>query len=216
MKALLRIAFAAVLALAASAAPALAQEAPGRSAPTAPFAPDREGLARIEAYLNGITTLKADFLQVASTGEVARGIFYLRRPGRLRVEYEPAVPMLIVADGHRLIYHDKELDHVSMVPIERTLAAFLARPEIRFGDDVMVRGYARDGGLVRVTLVQRRDPDAGSLMLIFDDSPLMLRQWVITDAQGVETRVALQDTRWGLALDSALFDIPEPERRRFP
>lgn len=180
---------------------------------------DRAGIARVESYLNGISSLKADFLQVSSTGEVARGTFYLRRPGRLRVEYEESVPVLIVADGHRLIYYDKELETVNMVPIEDTLAAFLARPEIDFGlrpgprasrADVRVTAYEHAKGLVRVTLVRREEPGAGSLSLTFDENPMRLRQWTVTDPQGVRTRVALEDIDRGPRLADELFEMPQP------
>lgn len=206
MKTAVRIALAAGLAFAALALPAAhAQEA----APAKLSAADKAGVARIEAYLNGITTLRAKFLQVSSDGGVAHGTFYLKRPGRLRVEYEPSVPVLIVADGHRLMSYDKELDTLSMLPIDDTLAAFLARPEIRFGRDVVVSQYMREAGLVRVTLVRRDEPGAGSLTLVFDEAPLALRQWSVTDAQGVRTRVALEDPEWGIALDRDLFEMPQ-------
>lgn len=212
MKTLTHILCAAVLAVTAVTAAARAQDETAKM--TAPDA-DREGIARVESYLNGISSLKADFLQVASTGEVARGTFYLRRPGRLRVEYEDSVPVLIVADGHRLIYYDKELETVNMVPIEDTLAAFLARPEIDFGKDVRVASYEHARGLVRVTLVRRDEPGGGSLTLTLDENPMRLRQWTVTDPQGVRTRVALEDIEWGPRLSDALFDMPQPPEDRW-
>lgn len=192
-----------------------AQKTAQETAKAAPFEADRAGVGRIEDYLNGITTMKADFLQVASTGEVARGTFYLRRPGRLRVEYDKSIPVLIVADGYRLIYFDKELQTVNMVPIDDTLAAFLARPEISFEKDIKVTEYRRESGLIRITLARRGEPGSGSLQLTFDEAPLKLRQWTVTDPQGVRTRVALEDTEWGVKLKDSLFDMPHPKENPF-
>src|SRR3546814_15920621 len=62
-------------------------------------AEDRADVARVEAYLNGITSMKSSFLQSSSTGHVARGPVWLRRPGRLRLEYDPPPPIHITADG---------------------------------------------------------------------------------------------------------------------
>ena len=179
--------------------------------PAHAFTPGTEEAAwikRVESYLNAITTLRARFLQVASTGEVAKGTFFMRRPGRLRIQYDPPSPVLILADGHRLIYVDKELDSVNMVPIEDTLAAFLVRPHIDFGGDVAVTAFAHDKGTLRVTLAHAREANGGQLTLVFDDNPIRLRLWVVTDGQGTETRVALSDAEFGLPLDDGLFETP--------
>jgi len=170
-----------------------------------------EWLRRLEKYLGAITTMKADFLQVASTGEVAEGTFYMRRPGKLRIDYAPPSPVLIVADGHRLIYYDKELETVNMVPIEDTLAAFLVREDVRFSGDVTVTGFSHDGGLLRVVLARTKEPEGGSLGLIFDENPLRLRQWIVTDAQGIATRVSLADATFGIELADSLFEVREPD-----
>jgi outer membrane lipoprotein-sorting protein len=170
-----------------------------------------EWLRRLENYLGAITTMKADFLQIASTGEVARGMFYMRRPGKLRIDYAPPSPVLIVADGHRLIYYDKELETVNMVPIEDTLAAFLVREDVRFSGDVTVTGFSHDGGLLRVVLARTSEPEGGSLALVFDDDPLRLRQWIVTDAQGTATRVSLADATFGIELADSLFEVAEPD-----
>jgi outer membrane lipoprotein-sorting protein len=58
---------------------------------------------QIEDYLNNIRTIRARFRQVSSTGDVAEGYLYIQRPGRIRVEYDPPSPILIVSDGSFLI-----------------------------------------------------------------------------------------------------------------
>ncbi len=188
--------------------------APVRAPVAAATAADKALLGKVEAYLNSITTLRARFLQVTSQGDLARGTFYLRRPGRLRVEYDPPSPVLIVADGFRLIYYDKELNTVNMVPLDDTLAAFLARKTISFGDDVTVTHLIHKDGAVRVTLVKKGEPENGSLTLVFDETPLRLRLWVVTDAQGTQTRVALQEPDFGVKLSDDLFDAPNPDDHR--
>ena len=70
-------------------------------------------IERVEAYLNSVKTLSARFLQIDAAGTVTHGQLYLRRPGRLRFEYDPPSPLLLVADGVWLILHDKELDQVN-------------------------------------------------------------------------------------------------------
>lgn len=174
----------------------------------------REDLARIEAYLNSITTMKAGFMQVASTGEVAQGVFYMRRPGRLRIEYAPPSPVLIVGDGHRLIYYDKDLKSANMTPIDDTLAGLLVRERVQFSGDVAVTAFRHDAGTVRVTLAKAGEPEAGNLELVFSDAPLRLRLWIVTDTHGTQTRVALNEPEFGIRLADELFDVPDEEERR--
>lgn len=178
-----------------------------------PFAADAKMLARIEAYLNGISTMQSKFLQVSSTGELAGGNFYMRRPGKLRIDYDPPSPVLIVSDGHRLTYFDKELETANVAPIEDTLAGFLVRDPVRFAGDVTVTGFNHAKGIVRVTLARSGEPEGGSLTLVFSDDPLRLRQWVVADAFGTSTRVSLVEPVFGVQLNDALFEAEEPERR---
>lgn len=173
--------------------------------------PDRVFIARIESYLNSITTMRASFLQIASTGELARGTFYMRRPGRLRIEYAPPSPVLIVADGHRLTYYDKELETANVAPIDDTLAGFLAREHISFDGDVAVIAFVRGRGTARITVSRRAEPEGGTLTLVFDDNPIRLRQWEVTDPQGTRTRVALEAPEFGMALADELFEVSEPD-----
>lgn len=176
-----------------------------------PFAADTKMLARVETYLNNISTMQSKFLQVSSTGELAGGNFYMRRPGKLRIDYDPPSPVLIVGDGHRLIYFDKELETANVAPIEDTLAGFLVRDRVRFTGDVTVTGLTHLKGIVRVTLARSGEPEGGNLTLVFSDNPLRLRQWVVADAFGTSTRVSLVEPVFGIKLKDTLFEAEEPE-----
>jgi outer membrane lipoprotein-sorting protein len=175
----------------------------------------RETLAAVEAYLNGLQTLKADFTQVGPDGEPAEGVIYMRRPGLLRVEYAPPVPVLIVGDGFLIHYHDKELGQINDWFIYDTPLGALTREVVRFGEDLVVTAFAERAGHVEVTVVQSGDSGAGSLTLIFGTDPLVLRQWRVTDAQGLVTTVALRGLETNIALRPRLFvfDDPRTERR---
>jgi outer membrane lipoprotein-sorting protein len=65
---------------------------------------DLEDVKRVEAYLNGIRTLQSRFLQISNNGGAAEGALYLARPGRLRLDYDPPVPILLVTNGSFLVH----------------------------------------------------------------------------------------------------------------
>ena len=175
------------------------------------MAADLEQVARVEAYLNGIGSLSARFQQFSSDGELALGSIYVRRPGRMRVEYDPPVSVILVADGILVSYYDHELDQLNQLPLSASPAWFLLRDPIDLTKDVTVTGVRQGPGVLRVTMHQTDEPEAGAVTLVFSDQPLELRQWTLTDAQGREVRIGLHDVKMGGELANKLFATP---RRR--
>ncbi|HYG84678.1 MAG TPA: outer membrane lipoprotein carrier protein LolA [Azospirillum sp.] len=209
MKIVIRQILAALAVLAALAAPALA--AP-RGVPLT--AEDKAAVTQAEQYLNSIQTLQSKFLQVASNGKPVGGTFYLSRPGRMRLEYDPPIRDFVVADGRFLHYWDGEMEQPSTTSIGSTLADFILRPQIRLAGDVTVTEVYRTPGVVEITLIETKDPGKGALTLVFEDRPFQLRKWRVMDAQGLTTEVALLNPRQGVQLDPDLFIFREPARRR--
>jgi outer membrane lipoprotein-sorting protein len=173
---------------------------------------DIADLVRIEKHLNGIKTMRARFLQVTSTGEFSEGDIWLSRPGRMRIEYDPPSQIMVIADGSNLIYVDKELEQATAVLLRLTPAELILRDKLSLIDDeILVTGFQRSPGVLRVSLVKANAPLEGQLTLIFSDKPLELRKWTVTDAQGVRTTVSLLGPRFGMAIDRKLFDYKMPE-----
>ncbi|WP_193185172.1 LolA family protein [Nisaea sediminum] len=168
-------------------------------------AEDKQVLKAIEAYFNGLTTLQARFLQVSNQGATAQGILSLKRPGLMRFEYDEPSPVLLVSDGTWLIFQDNELQQTTHVPLGSTPLAVLVEDPVDLTENLEVLEVARNPGVIRLLMRMRDDPEAGFIQMVFSDSPLELRQWTITDAQGVEVKVALLETRKGMELQDALF-----------
>ncbi|MBT3765325.1 MAG: outer membrane lipoprotein carrier protein LolA [Rhodospirillales bacterium] len=169
-------------------------------------------IKRVEAYLNNLKTLKARFLQVTSTGGYSEGELFISRPGKMRIEYKPPVPILIIADGHWLIYNDKELEQVNYVDLKSTPAGVLVAEKVSFTDgDYRVAKIQRRANTLRLLVTKKEDEAEGAVTLIFSDSPLVLKKWAITDAQGVQTTISLLGTRFGVPLDPKLFEFDDPD-----
>lgn len=167
---------------------------------------------RIEDYLNSIKTVRARFRQVSSTGDEAEGYLDIWRPGRMRVEYDPPVPMLIISDGSFLIYYDRQLGQITHIPLSSTPAIVLTRDNIALHDsDVMITGFEQYKDTFHLTLVLRADPEAGSITLIFNSNPVHLKMWSITDAsitdaQSVVT-VSLIQADFNVQLEEDIFQF---------
>lgn len=173
---------------------------------------DQQAVEEVELYLNGIETMHSRFIQVAPDGGHASGSIYLQRPEKMRVEYDPPVPILIVSTGIWLIYADSELGQVSHLPMDSSPVSVLAREGMSFGDEIEVTRVTRSAGVLRLTLKDHRSfsADLGEITLVFAESPLRLKKWTVLDVQGLVTTVTLIDPRFGIALDPVLFKYVDP------
>jgi outer membrane lipoprotein-sorting protein len=194
-----------MLALPLLAAPALAQ-APAFQ----PSAADSADLARIQAYLNALQSLKAHFLQIAPNGAVSEGTAWLERPGRMRFQYDPPSPFLLVAGHGMLIFHDAKLNQTTNIPIGQTPLGILLSDNVVLSGDVTVTGMQRLPGQIQVSLIRTGKAADGTLTLVFSDNPLALKQWSVLDAQRQETRVTLYNVQLGGSFDSSLFNFVDP------
>lgn len=194
-----------LLAMLAAMAALAVNSAPAAAAPLT--AADRTDLARIEAYLNSLKTLHARFIQVAPNGSVSRGQAWLERPGRMRFQYDPPSPLLLVAGHGKVVFHDAALNQTSDIPLSRTPLGILLADNIRLSGEVTVTGITRSEGQIQVSLTRTAAPADGSLILTFVDNPLTLRQWTVIDAQRQQTRVTLYDITLGGEFDQRLFNF---------
>jgi outer membrane lipoprotein-sorting protein len=175
-----------------------------------PSATHAGDIARVEEYLNGLTTLKADFVQINPNGGTLTGELYYQRPDKMRLDYDPPSEILIISDGWWVIYYDRQLEQVSHLSIGSTPLGFLLSDEIRLSGDVTVTDVNRSAGELHVTLVQSDEPNQGSIQLSFAENPLELRRWTVVDAQGLPTHVVLERPETGLPLERELFRFRNP------
>jgi outer membrane lipoprotein-sorting protein len=180
--------------------------------PPEEIAKHQRTITRLEKYLSNLSTIVSDFTQVAPDGSLTSGKFYLQRPGKMRWQYNPPTPMLIVSNGSEMVFYDYELEQVSHIPLNQTLIGFLAQEEIRFDNTVGLRSIEEETSVIRITLAQREKPTEGQLMLEFSDKPLTLRNMVVTDAANQVTTVSLNNAQFGVKLDKELFIWRDPRK----
>jgi outer membrane lipoprotein-sorting protein len=169
-------------------------------------AQDQADLARIEYYLNSIRSLKARFVQTAADGASSSGIALLQRPGKMRFQYDPPTPFLLVANHGFLTFVDSQLAQTSHIPLSRTPLGILLADRVTLSGEITVTRLTRYPGQIQVSLIRAASPGEGTLTLVFADSPLTLRQWMVQDQQGKSTRVAFTNMDVGASIDSSLFE----------
>lgn len=175
---------------------------------------DRADIARIEAYLNSMESLRSKFVQLSTGGRVAEGTIYIERPSRLRLEYKTPSNIQVYANGNWLAHVDTDLEAIWHVPLKATPAAFLVRDRIKLSGDITVERVMRDARTISVSLIQTDEPEAGRFVLTFSDTPLALRKWTVTDAQGISTSVNLVAPAFNVAIPRDVFIFDESKFER--
>ncbi len=173
-------------------------------------ADDVQDIARAESYLKNLKTAKANFVQRSDNGGRLTGTFYLKRPGKLRFEYNE-VDDFIVADGLFIYFYDSELGEQSNAPIGQTLADFLLRKNLSLTSGLRVQDIQNSGNSQVLTLAEEGDEGAGTVRLFFSKSPYALQKWQVIDATGSTTEVALANMQTGMELPSKLFAYFKPK-----
>lgn len=188
---ILRLALAPVLAL-ALAVPAFAEKIP---------------LGEISAYLNSLTTAQADFTQVNADGSISTGTLYIKRPGRVRFEYNSDKTLVMASGGQVAIFDPKSNQPPEQYPLARTPLNLILAANVDLGRAKMVVGHQSDGTTTTVVAQDPEHPEYGTISMVFSPSPVQLRQWVITEQGGGKTTVILGDMKTGGDLGARLFSI---------
>lgn len=166
---------------------------------------DQAQVAQIEAYVNRITTFKADFVQIAPNGATARGTMWIMRPGRLRVEYRPPVKLRIFATPQWLIVEDCRVKEPQYLPLRSTPAGILIQDRIALSGEFTVTGVKRENQWITITIVETKSRENGQMRLVFRANPLQLIGWTVIDQTGGPTQVSLENVQAGLPLDANQF-----------
>lgn len=199
-------------ALVAAASGAFPLMAPAVAAP--PAAATDPAIAQAIAALRAITTMRADFVQTDANGGRLSGTLTLKRPGRIRFQYQPGVPLLIVSDGAALTMIDYEVRQVQRWPIRNSPLGALLDPDKDVARFARLSPTGRPD-LVSIAIRDPGHPEYGTLTLLMvrkASAPggLELDSWISTDAQARRTMVRLINPQYGVNVNDNTFRWNDP------
>jgi outer membrane lipoprotein-sorting protein len=165
---------------------------PAPQTTTAFDAKQRATLDRISLYLSSVQTMVGNFVQVGPDGGKTQGTFYIQKPGKVRFEYNPPTPIDIIADGSSVVVRDRNLATQDLYPLSQTPLRYLLADRIDLLRDTDVISVTSDDTFVTVVIEEKQLVVGTSrLMIMFDAKDLALKQWTVTDPQGLDTTVAV-------------------------
>lgn len=186
-------------------------------APTQPAAPRAPGqpphlneaqaelVRRVSDYFNSITHLEGNFKQINPNNQVVEGRFYVRKPGLLRFDYAPPSRLRVVSDGEYLSIEDHDLKTVDQYPLDKTPFRLLLSENVELMQEATILDVSRSDTVASITLEDKADGSRGRLQLFFSLPELELKEWVITDPQGLDTRIQLADLVTGNKMKKEFF-----------
>jgi outer membrane lipoprotein-sorting protein len=164
-------------------------------------------LDRVSAYLNSIKTMRGGFTQIGPQGQVDQGKFYILKPGKIRFDYDPPNPTLVISDGLSIAVYNTRLNTADRYPLTGTPLNLLLSDRLDLKKSSMISGVQHSPGQLIVTGRARDRNATGSITIVFTDPELELRQWTIVDAQGLPTTVSINNVQQGVPLPESAFKI---------
>ena len=180
-----------------------------------PSLAERISLNKISGYINGLTTLQADFEQINSDGSIDRGKLYIRRPGRMRLEYTaPNNALVIAGAGSVAIFDDKSKNGPTLFPLKKTPLNLLLKKNVDLSKNEMITEHTANN---ENTFIVAKDPkrkSQGSIKMMFSNSPVSLQGWTITNQSNQKTKIILDKLDKKTKIPLYLFNISAASKNK--
>lgn len=190
--------------------------------------------AMLKQFFKQVSSMQANFQQTVMdesgmTLEQSKGVFYLSRPGKFRWNYKNPDPELvaegvqgsqIIADGSSIYLYDPDLEQVTQRSMQDALAQVPSLLLVQSGGDInqhfQITDFGVTDGLSWVALKPAaEDASYRQLMIGFANAGFEgfgeLRNIVLLDGLGNETRLVLSQVQTNLKLPSDIFNFDPPE-----
>jgi outer membrane lipoprotein-sorting protein len=162
----------------------------------------------VSDYFNGLTSLKGSFVQTTSDQKKMKGKFSLLRPGKFRFDYALPSKQIIISDGEYLAIQDLDLRNEDRIALDQTPFRLLLRKDVDLARDAKIMEVQQAEDLMVVALQDKSPDTPGRIKVFLTTKPsIELKEWVTTDAQGIETRVEIAGVARDGKVDSEAFKI---------
>jgi outer membrane lipoprotein-sorting protein len=170
-----------------------------------------EAVKKVSAYFNDLKNMRGNFSQTGGDGKRMRGKFFFKQGGRFRFEYGFGSKLLILSDGTNLAIQDLDIKTDDRVELDRTAFRMLLKKDVDLLRDAKIFDVQEVDDLIILAIADKNPDTAGSIRLFMTKKPaLELKEWVTTDAQGLDTRVEISDINKAEELAVDLFKIIAP------
>ncbi len=168
---------------------------------------DQQIVEKINAYFNGMTNVSGLFIQTDPDNRQKSGRFYLERPGKVRFDYGVPSRLKIIADGQVLAIEDHELNTSERYPIDMTPFRLLLAEKVDLAADANILGIEQGPSDIVITVEDKKSSGSGRIRLFFNRADMSLKEWIVSDAQGLDTRIEVSNLEQNKQLAPELFEL---------
>lgn len=162
----------------------------------------------VDSYFKQLVSLRGTFVQTNPNNQTIAGKFYVQRPGKMRFDYKRPSRLRIVADGQWLSIEDPDTNTFDRYQLKSTPFRMLLRRDVNLLRDARVINHAIGDNIVILTLADRSRYAGGQIKLFFTTLPKFeLAEWIVTDAQGLDTRIQVANLVTGEKINPNLFKV---------
>jgi len=166
-----------------------------------------EATQRVNLYFNQLISLRGTFIQTNADGKRERGKFYIKRPGLFRFDYALPSKLVILSDGKYIAIQDRDIGTDDRWDLEYTPFRMLLRKDVNLLRDARFFDVRETADAITMNVVEKGTDDSGRITLTLAKTPdLHIKEWMVKDAQGLDTRVVLGDLVKADDLDPSLFN----------
>ncbi|MFO1032721.1 MAG: outer membrane lipoprotein carrier protein LolA [Hyphomicrobiales bacterium] len=165
----------------------------------------QQELQRLNDYINSFQSLRGEFVQTNDKGQSVKGLIFLSKPGKIRFDYAPPSPLVIVSDGKWLLIKNKVRNRGDQVPLKSTPLRLIVSPQVNLLQETHVLSVDEADGIASIALADKKNSLDGYIVLIFDTQQNQLQQWIVVDGKGRRTTVQLSNLETDVKLDPKLF-----------
>ncbi len=177
------------------------------------LAEDRlEQIEKVSGFFNRFETLTGQFTQIGPRGNVSGGVFYVSKPGKMRFEYHPPSPYLIVSDGTWVIIQNKKNQRTDYYPLSVTPLKLVLSQKVDLANQARILDVANRDGWITLTLADKNRSVPGQLSLVYNEDKAAVEQWTIIDGEGRRTTITMSELATGGQHNEALFRVKRPRK----
>lgn len=160
---------------------------------------------QIADHFSSMRTLTGEFVQFGPKGEQTGGTFYLERPGKIRFNYDKS-PIRVISDGNQVVINNRKLDTWDMYALGTTPLKMLLADRIDLGGG-RLQSVKQDPDMTTLVVADKTAFGNSKITMMFEPKTMDLKQWTITDAQGLDTTIMVFNVRSGVRFTDDMFKI---------
>lgn len=164
----------------------------------------------VSGYFADLKGMKGAFVQTGADKKKLKGKFFVKRPGKFRFDYALPSRQIIISDGEYLAIQDLDLNNEDRVALDQTPFRLLLRKDVDLLRDARIIEVQQADDLIVLGLQDKSPDTPGKIKLFLATKPVLeLKEWVTSDAQGLDTRVEVSDVVKTDEIDANLFKIQQ-------